>query len=69
MRVYIRERRMERHLTQGQLAERLVNNKGKPLNQSDLSKYERGETPPPLDIILQIAEILNCKMEDLVSRH
>lgn len=68
IKVFIRERRMERHLTQKQLAEKLVNKLGKPLNQGELSKYEKGKGPIPLDIILQIAAVLGCRVEDLVSR-
>jgi len=68
LKVFIRERRMEKHMTQKQLAEKLVNKVGKPLNQGELSRYEKGKVDITLDLILQIAEILECKVEDLASR-
>jgi transcriptional regulator with XRE-family HTH domain len=66
IKVFIRERRMERHMTQKQLAEKLKNSAGKPLSQSDLSRYEKGKPLPPLDILYQIAVVLKYKLDDLV---
>jgi DNA-binding XRE family transcriptional regulator len=68
MRVFIRERRMEKHMTQKQLAEALVNSKGNPMDQSELSRIEKGKTIPSVEIALQISEILKCQVEDLYSR-
>jgi len=68
LKIVIRERRMERYMTQKDLAARLISKVGTPLHQAELSRYENGKVEPPLDIILQIAEVLNCKVEELVSR-
>jgi transcriptional regulator with XRE-family HTH domain len=68
MRVFIRERRMERHMTQRQLCERMADSEGKPFSQTLMSKYERNKIPAPLEIILWIADILQYKVEDLASR-
>lgn len=66
LKIFIRERRMERHITQNELAAKLVNAAGQKLTQSQISKYEKGKVAIPLGIILQIAEILKCKSEDLI---
>ena len=68
MKVFIRERRMERHMTQIQLAEKLYTKDGKPIPQSYLSRLEKGKDLPSLELAFQIAEVLNCKIEDIYSR-
>ena len=50
------------------LCDHLVGVDGRPLRQPLLSKYERGIRPVPLDIMLQIATVLGCRVEDLASR-
>jgi transcriptional regulator with XRE-family HTH domain len=55
----IRERRMEKHLSQGELA-KLLN-----IKQTQLSRYERGISAPSLDILFNLEEILNCSLKDL----
>lgn len=68
MRVFVRDRRMEQHLTQRQLAAKLQTKDGKPLRPSYLCEIEKGQEVPSLDLALQIATVLNCKIEDLFSR-
>ena len=68
VKVFIRERRMERHMTQVELAKMLVKENGCPVSQSELSKYEKGKTAISLDIVLQISQILEFPVEKLVNR-
>lgn len=68
MKVFIRERRMEKHLTQVQLAAKLRTKDGKPLPQSYLSSLEKGKDMPSLELAFQLADVLKCKIEDLYSR-
>lgn len=67
LKIFIRERRLERHMTQKQLADKLINCDGHPLDQGPLSRYENGKPVIPLNLALQIAKILNCKIENLVE--
>ncbi len=67
LKIFIRERRLERHMTQKQLAKQIINREGRPLDQGPLSRYENGKPLIPLDLALQIARILNCKIENLVE--
>ena len=59
MKCCLRERRMERHLTQKELAEL----SGIP--QPRLSRYENNRETPSLEIALKIARALNCPVEDI----
>lgn len=67
MKVYIRERRMERHMTQKALANQLLNKAGKNIDQSELSKYEKGKIPIPVNVLLQIAFELDYPVEQLIE--
>lgn len=67
IKIFIRELRRARHMTQKQLAEQIINREGKPLDQGPLSRYEKGKPIIPLDLALQIAKVLNCKIENLVE--
>ena len=59
---------MEKHLTQVQLATKLRTKDGKPLPQSYLSSLEKGKDMPSLELAFQLADVLQCKIEDLYSR-
>lgn len=50
---------MEKHLSQGELA-KILN-----INQTQLSRYERGISAPSLDILYKIEDALNCRLKDL----
>ena len=59
MQCYLRERRMEKHLKQKELAEMLG------LNKSYLHKIEKGHVEPGVTTALRIAHALNCRVEDV----
>lgn len=48
--------RQEEHLTQSQLAEKIG------IQQSNVSRLERGHSNPSIDFIEKIAKGLNCKL-------
>ena len=52
--------RMERGLTQGQLAERIG------CRQKDVSRWESG-TSPGADYLIKIASALGCRIEDILA--
>ena len=52
--------RMERGLTQGQLAERIG------CRQKDISRWESG-TRPGADYLIKIASALGCRIEDILA--
>jgi putative transcriptional regulator len=58
----IAEQRKARHMTQEQLAHALG------VSQPRLSQWENGTIIPRVDIVLEIADILGCKVEDLFTR-
>ena len=55
----IRERRMEKHLTQKEFAALLGT------HQNIVSKWERGKSYPSLPFLLKIEQILDCTLQDL----
>lgn len=55
----IRERRMEAHMTQIELAKKLN------MPKSQLSKFERGHNKPGPEILWAIAIAIGCKVDDL----
>ena len=58
----IREYRLKRGLTQGQMAEKLG------MTEANFSSYERGKSIPPGDKLNQIASILNVSVDYLLGR-
>ena len=61
MRLRIKDMREDRDLTQRQIAEYLM------CDQSLYSKYERGEWPVPLDIIIKLAKLYSTSIDYLVG--
>ena len=59
IKVELRERRMEKHLTQTELAKRLR------MSQSYLGQIERGEVLPTVDLANRIAKALVCTTFDI----
>lgn len=57
----IAEQRRSRHITQAQLAHALG------IAPQRVSEWERGTHIPGVDIAMEIARILNCRVEDLFS--
>jgi transcriptional regulator with XRE-family HTH domain len=55
----IRERRMEKHMTQTELAN-IVG-----IDQTQLSRYEKGKNYPGVEILLKLEEVLGCTLKDL----
>lgn len=53
--------RMERGMTQGQLAEKI----GK--RQKDVSRWESGDVKPGMQTLLLLAKALECSLDDLVE--
>jgi transcriptional regulator with XRE-family HTH domain len=59
MKPMIRERRMEKHMTQTELANRLG------IKQQQLSRYEKGVSKPSLEVLFSLENILECRLNDL----
>jgi DNA-binding XRE family transcriptional regulator len=59
---------MEKHLTQKELAEKLKTKDGKSFAPSRVCDLEKGREIPSVEVALQIAEVLGCRVEDLYSR-
>ena len=62
MKLRIRDLREDRDLTQKEVAAYLH------CDQSQYSKYERGERPLPLDYAVKLAELYNVSLDYLVGR-
>ena len=62
MRLRIRDLREDRDLKQKQVAAYLV------CDQSLYSKYERGERPVPLDVIVKLADFYGVSVDYLIGR-
>ena len=62
MRLRIRDLREDRDLKQKQIAAYLV------CDQSLYSKYERGERPVPLDVIVKLADFYGVSVDYLLHR-
>ena len=62
MRLRIRDLREDRDLKQKQIAAYLV------CDQSLYSKYERGERPVPLDVIVKLADFYGVSVDYLIGR-
>jgi transcriptional regulator with XRE-family HTH domain len=58
----IARERQARKMTQEQLAERLS------VEQETISRFERGVVVPPLQRLLQIAEVFGISVQDLLGR-
>lgn len=56
----IKEMRIKRGLTQGQLAELSG------IDQRQISRWELGKHRPSIDTVQKLAEILNCNISDLI---
>lgn len=56
----LRTRRIAAGLTQQQLSERIG------VRQSVISLYEKGSNAPSLDVLIKIADTLDCTIDDLV---
>lgn len=56
----LRSRRMAAGFTQQQLSERLG------VKQSVVSLYEKGSNMPSLDVLIKMADVLHCSIDDLV---
>ena len=56
----LRTRRIAAGLTQQQLSEHIG------VKQSVISLYEKGSNMPSLDVLIRIADTLNCTIDDLV---
>ena len=61
MRLRIRDVREDKDLTQGQVAEYLL------CDQSLYSKYERGERPIPLEMVVKLAKFYGTSVDYLVG--
>ena len=61
MHLRIKDMREDRDLTQRQIAEYLM------CDQSLYSKYERGERPVPLDIMIKLAKLYSTSIDYLVG--
>ena len=57
----IRERRIARHITQAELAHRLG------ITPQTVSKWERGLCAPDLDNLIDLAAMLSCSVDHLLS--
>lgn len=57
----LRRLRRERDWSQGQLAQKIG------IGTQRISKYERGLSSPPLDILVQIARVLEVSLDYLVA--
>ncbi|MBN7772333.1 helix-turn-helix domain-containing protein [Clostridium aminobutyricum] len=62
MKLRIRDLREDSDLTQQRVAEMLM------CDQSLYSKYERGERPVPLEIIVKLADLYETSIDYLVGR-
>ena len=56
----IKKMRRNRGLSQKQLAELIG------VEQQHVSRWENGKHRPSIDILMKIAEILNCNISDLI---
>lgn len=54
--------RMAAGMTQGQLAAEIG------CTQKDISRWERGVFSPRVDVLVKMAGVLNCTMEDLINK-
>lgn len=61
MKPMIRERRMEKHLSQTELASLIG------INRTQLSKYETGMHMPGVEILMALEKALDCRLENLYS--
>lgn len=68
----IRERRMEKHYNQKQLAEKMLELMGEEITTSrikslsnTISLYEKGVHYPPLEKLYWLCVILECQVQDL----
>lgn len=63
MSVYIRlkEMRLKKDISQEEIAEKLG------INRTMIIHYEKGRNQPSLERTIQIAHILDCKLDDLVD--
>ncbi len=52
--------RKKSNLTQTNLAEKIY------LDQTTISKYEKGKITPPVEQLPKLAQVLNCSIEELV---
>lgn len=60
--VKIFEFRKANRLTQAELGELIG------VSQVAISTYENGERTPPLDVLIKLADVFDCTIDDLVDR-
>lgn len=58
----IRDARKQRGITQMELAQLIK------VSQGAISQWENGNSRPTLDNLVAIANALNCKVDDLITR-
>ncbi|MBS5618780.1 MAG: helix-turn-helix transcriptional regulator [Clostridiales bacterium] len=49
-------------MTQGQMAAALG------CSQKDVSRWERGVHSPRVDVLIKMADVLRCRIDDLIDR-
>ena len=54
--------RLAADMTQGQLAEAVG------CTQKDVSRWERGVYSPRVDVLVKMAEVLGCSIDDLIKK-
>lgn len=58
----IARRRLASGMTQGQMATALG------CSQKDVSRWERGVHLPRVDVLIKMADVLGCRIDDLIDR-
>ena len=56
----LKEKRLSQNISQKEMAEKLQ------ISHSALCMYERGQRRIPVDVLLKIAQILNCSVDELL---
>ena len=56
----LREKRLEQNISQKDMADKLQ------ISHSALCMYEKGQRRIPVDVLLKIAQILNCSVDELL---
>lgn len=67
MNLLLRKFRKQYPMTQEQLAD-AVTKPDRPITKRIIGTYERGETPIPLDVAVDITEVLGITLDELVGR-
>ncbi len=56
----LREKRLEQNISQKDMADKLQ------ISHSALCMYEKGQRRIPVDVLLKMAQILNCSVDELL---